>query len=379
MPKSQFKDTLSVVLLKEFFSFRAQRLVALLLMIISIIQAQTNNMKTMSNVAKTKAKSESTYKRFRRFIKSVKIPQASIANFIIYALSINTDKKWIVSMDRTYWMFGKIHLNFLYLALVYKGYAIPLFFTLCGPNKKGHSSIEERNILLQEFYAIFGKNKIQYLTADREFMGHEWIKEREKQGIDFVIRFKENGVYMANSRGIMKKACDICRFLKVGKAVYLGLRKVGRIKSYYLHMTALKRNDGEIILLGHSPEITDPCGAYRFRWSIELCFRSMKSYGFNMEDTSVTDTHRITCLMQIVIMAFAWSMKVGEKIAEIKPIEIKKHGYKAVTLVKLGLNSIQHYLSACFVKILDTSKIIRLFFRKNISIPPKPLSRKALP
>lgn len=366
-PHSHIK--LSVPVLKQFFNLRKQRVECLLLILMSLMQAQTNNLKALSNIAKTAVQSESTYKRFIRFIQKNILPPEHVAKLIIYILNINTEKRFIVSMDRTYWMFGKTHLNFLYLAITCNGYAIPLFLTICGPNKKGHSSIEERNRLLRQFHSVFGLDKIEYLLADREFMGHDWIQTLKSQKIPYVIRYKENGIYISNSRGVMKKAKDICRFLEFGKPLYIGFKTVGRSKVYREHMSAFRALNGEIILLGHSADVKDPCAAYRFRWGIELCFRSMKSYGFNMEDTAVTKTDRLGCLMQLISIAFAWSLQMGAKLALVKPIAIKKHGYRAITPVKLGLNAIVKYLSSGAIKFLESARILKFILgRKRKSI-----------
>jgi hypothetical protein len=48
---------------------------------------------------------------------------------------INRKDKLILILDRTYWMRGIVHLNFLYLSIFYKGYGIPLFFKIL-PDKK---------------------------------------------------------------------------------------------------------------------------------------------------------------------------------------------------------------------------------------------------
>ena len=53
---------------------------------------------------------------------------------------INREDKLILILDRTYWMRGIVHLNFLYLSIFYKGYGIPLFFKIL-PDKKVHSGV----------------------------------------------------------------------------------------------------------------------------------------------------------------------------------------------------------------------------------------------
>lgn len=63
----------------------------------------------------------------------------------------------------------------------------------------------------------------------------------------------------------------------------------------------------------------------------------MKSSGFNIEDTHLTDIERIAKLVALVMVAFVWAYKAGIFLNEICPIKIKKHGRKAKSLFKYGL------------------------------------------
>lgn len=71
----------------------------------------------------------------------------------------------------------------------------------------------------------------------------------------------------------------------------------------------------------------------------------MKSSGFNIEDTHMRDMERIARLLAMLCMALVWTYLVGEhKDINIKPIKILKHGRKAKSLVKYGLEEISTIL-----------------------------------
>ena len=71
----------------------------------------------------------------------------------------------------------------------------------------------------------------------------------------------------------------------------------------------------------------------------------MKSSGFNIEDTHLRDRGRIARLFAIVCIAFVWAYLVGEhKDIYVKPIKILKHGRRAKSLVKYGLEEISNVL-----------------------------------
>jgi len=53
----------------------------------------------------------------------------------------------------------------------------------------------------------------------------------------------------------------------------------------------------------------------------------------------VTELDRLEKLFSLTIIAFVWCYKIGDYIEEnIKKIEIKKHGRRAVSVFKYGLN-----------------------------------------
>ena len=71
----------------------------------------------------------------------------------------------------------------------------------------------------------------------------------------------------------------------------------------------------------------------------------MKTSGFNIEDTHLTDIERIEKLLALVIVAFTWAYVVGDYLNHyIKPIKIKKHGKRARSIFKYALNYISSIL-----------------------------------
>jgi len=62
---------------------------------------------------------------------------------------------------------------------------------------------------------------------------------------------------------------------------------------------------------------------YKKRWSIETLFGNLKSRGFNLEQTHVTDHERLEKMVNILAIAVVWALKVGEWKQKRKPIKIK--------------------------------------------------------
>jgi len=76
------------------------------------------------------------------------------------------------------------------LAVVYKGIAIPIYWLLL--HKKGNSNTRERIALMKRFIEQFGKRHMIRVLADREFIGSDWLKWLQSQGVDFGIRIKKD-------------------------------------------------------------------------------------------------------------------------------------------------------------------------------------------
>ena len=94
-----------------------------------------------------------------------------------------------LTLDRTNWKWGKRDINILMLAIVYRGIAIPIVWTLL--NKRGNSDTKERIALIQRFISIFGKDRIVNVFADREFIGEKWFTWLIENDINFCIRVKK--------------------------------------------------------------------------------------------------------------------------------------------------------------------------------------------
>lgn len=84
---------------------------------------------------------------------------------------------------------------------------------------------------------------------------------------------------------------------------------------------------------------------YQQRWQIGTLFKGLKSSGFNLEQTHLTDIKRLEKLILLVMIAFIWCYKIGDFIdSELKPIKIKKHGNRAISVFKYGLEYLSRVL-----------------------------------
>ena len=100
-----------------------------------------------------------------------------------------------------------------------------LFFSFLEDKKRGNSDHFDRIDLIESFISVFGKERIEVLLGDREFIGDKWLLWLKSQNIKFVMRIKESNQYITNSKGIFVKAKQLFYSLPKGQFVNLGIRK----------------------------------------------------------------------------------------------------------------------------------------------------------
>jgi hypothetical protein len=224
------------------------------------------------------------------------------------------------------------------LGIVYKGVSFPLLFTML--DKRGNSNSQERINLIDRFTLLFSKEVIESLVADREFVGEKWLEFLNRSNIRYYIRIRSNfKVFLPHKNKEIKVSHLFNRF-KINEFVYYS--KIVRINGQFCYLSGCKLNNRNakqeflIIVSFNKPEKAQEY--YQKRWQIEMCFKAMKSSGFDIEKTHLQDIQRIEKLILLVMIAFVWCYKVGIYLHQINPITIKKHGRKAKSIFKYGLN-----------------------------------------
>jgi len=125
-------------------------------------------------------------------------------------------------MDRTNWMLGYFSINFLVLSIVRQKTAFPMLWLFLP--KKGNSNTKERIQLIEPLLYIFGNHKIEYLTADREFIGEAWFRYLIEQHIKFRLRIKKN-MKLSRTHGKLSPAVNFFRSLPASTACSLPDRR----------------------------------------------------------------------------------------------------------------------------------------------------------
>ena len=244
--------------------------------------------------------------------------------------------KWILALDRTEWKRGTATINVLVLAVVVHGCAVPLLWSVL-PNA-GASDTAERKNLLGRFVARFGKQRVRFVTADRQFIGQDWVGGLLDNQVPFRIRVKA-GEYLLHADGSEKRgsewfasrscACKPRPMGLWGLGVYVGGK--------YLY--------GKEYLIVISNEKGDLLGEYRLRWKIETLFQALKGRGFDLESCRLSQERRLAGWFGFLSLGLCGCLKVGRRLDERAPLPLKKHGRRAVSVFQRGLGELQALVS----------------------------------
>lgn len=303
--------------------------------ITALCKVQTVCFEKLAVSFETDARSDSSLRRIQRFMSEYVLDTNLIAKLVFRLLPHKPPYR--LSLDRTNWKFGSKNINILAIAIVYQGVAFPILFTMMP--KFGNSSTTERIKLMQRYIDLFGLPTIDCLLADREFVGKHWLDFLNVNGIRYHIRIRENFWVTIPKNGHRVKASWFYGHLKINQSCfYNGIVEI-KGQLCYLSGSKIKNKEGvpelQIIASFNKPHQAQEY--YKDRWQIETAFRALKTSGFNIEDTHLTDMHRVAKLLALVIVAFVWAYKAGIYLDKIRPIKIKKHGRRAKSLFKYGL------------------------------------------
>lgn len=318
------------------------------LFISALCKVQTVSFEKLAVAFDSQANTFSSLRRIQRFIASYVLDTNIIARLVFVLLP--HDPPYKLAMDRTNWKFGKTDINILVLAIVYQGVAFPILYSLMP--KSGNSSTGERIDLINRYISLFGIKTIDCLLADREFIGEHWIGYLNRNQIRYHIRIRKNFWVTIPRNGHRVKASWLFNNLEIKQFKYY--KRIVNIHGQLCYISGSKvlSKKGipelQIIISFNDPQQANTL--YKDRWQIETVFRALKSSGFNIEDTHLKDIERINKLFALVMIAFVWAYKVGIYLDSLKPIKIKKHGRKAYSYFKYGLNYLARLLNISYME-----------------------------
>ena len=140
--------------------------------------------------------------------------------------------------------------------------------------------------------------------------------------IKFRLRIRETDLISHRRKSLSGKI--IFAHLKPGQREVLSSpRWVWGRKVY---VSALRLDDGELLIVIAPDSRTQAIADYGNRWGIETLFGMFKTRGFCLESTHFQAPQRLSKLIALMSLALCWAIKVGQWLHSHCPLKIKKHG-----------------------------------------------------
>jgi hypothetical protein len=331
--------------LEEHIPLWRTRRETLVWLVTLIIRTGTVSLWRLAGHVDTSSLTLSVHRRFERFFQYIRLDGASISRLIVQIMGLS-GKPWHLALDRTNWKFGRCHINVLMLGIIHGKVCIPLFWVLL--DKAGNSNALERIDLMQQLKDTFPDQPIASLSGDREFIGDAWMKWLYEQEIPFALRLKENMFIWKEGYVPVKLSVHAKDLKKRQSRPLKGIWYLGRDTekpATPVKITMMRLKTGEMLILASSGiKAKKVLPIYRSRWGIETLFSCLKSRGFGLEDTHMTDPGKLATLMSVLVIAFCLAYKTGLWAARTKPPSKKAHGRLQRSLFALGLNTIRKAL-----------------------------------
>ena len=163
------------------------------------------------------------------------------------------------------------------------------------------------------------------LPGDREFVGKQWFTYLLiEPTISFRLRIRHRDRIHDGKKQL--RASIVFANLKPGQTRILSGRQWVWGRAVYV--SALRLEDGELLIVVSPDSTTTAISDYGKRWGIEregrwgfpslsnhaveTLFGMFKTRGFCLESTHFTDSERLSKLLALMSLALCWAIRMGE-------------------------------------------------------------------
>ena len=311
-----------------------QRKNFVLMFILSMIKVRSVQFQNIAKELNNEVKQKSNEVRIQDFFREVELNYDQIA--LLLAFFLPRSGKITLCMDRTEWDFGKFQCNILMIVARCQNSCVPLYWELLD-NKSGNSNTKDRINLLKKCITLLGSERIGLFLADREFIGHQWLSYLKSEGITFCVRVPKHH-QITRQDGERYEIETLLSQVKRSEVIKITSCMVDGV---WGNVYAKKDNKGDILFFFGTAKTEYLGGLYKKRWGLEVFFQNVKSRGFHLDQTHLKDRGKLKKMVAMVALAYAFALNTGLHCdKKVKKIDVKKHGYKANSFARVGIDFI---------------------------------------
>lgn len=229
----------------------------------------------------------------------------------------------------------------LMASIIYKNRTIPIAW-LVGEGRKGHFDINFHIKLLEIVKGLLPDNVKVTVIGDGEF-------DIEEYGWYFTIRAPKNSKFIQHGNEINLPKKLTSGVIRTWEAVEFTNEQFGPIK-----LTAWFSNENNeiIYLISNCNNSLEAIRNYKKRQKIETFFSDLKTKGFHLQKSHISDLGRLGNLMIAACLAYIWVVLLGEYA------------------LNKGLNVIFHRTDRCDLSLLQLGfRCIEYLLNNNFAIP----------
>lgn len=343
-----------------FAELKAPKFAALLLICHCILLGRSTNLWKVSDYAPTqgsKALPKSNYVRLLRFFATGigDLLQKGVLRAVV-RLAMQSGRAKCLVMDRTEWQHARHWRNLLVVGIAFEGYLVPLVWVDLAYH--GCCNAPSRLALLERLSQWWPHAEVPLhrfpLVADREFSGEDWLLKAAKQGFRFVVRLKASrrmqlwGTLCGKSAPLR----TLGRYLRQKRTERMEVLLAGE---YVCHLVCLPKiptsRDKEpyLYLLTNLDEPRQAKTLYRRRYTIECCFKHLKSNGFDLEKQGFVKIHQVEIITAVLVLLYTVCVVQGiirqhKNLSVAKKSAVKTYQdgltYPAKSLFRVGLTDV---------------------------------------
>jgi len=340
--------------LKASFRLHEQRLKGISLFMVGVIKAKSVHLSQIANRMNKHVEPASNLRRCNRLLEEVSLEPREVLSFIQNEAGNDQSKpKLKLSLDRSEWGIAGQKNNILTLALAYKNIALPLLVQ--DLDKAGCSNSAERIHILDSLLEVVAPEAIEVLTADREFASVAFLEHLVQRKVNFALRITADTLITV----------DGCT-----QAARIWFKNTKRASLVQAHVYGLsvnvcgkRLNNGDFLIIITNLEAEEGYRLYRERWRIESLFGSLKSRGFNLEQSRLTCSEKLERLVMLLGLAILWALRIGELVIAKHPTRLMANGYPLFSLFRRGLDALRALLIEGDSRFISWNQAIKVLSR----------------